>query len=128
MRTRTSWDCGAYMYYAWDEDEHVITRGRLCGPVPPCLEIDIDPNEMPFVTQKVPLSHASFDLPAVAGWMMLILPPSYAGFTEDPTPGPELEVPALPGRGGRADREVARCHLAEAAVVGNAQCQAGGAR
>jgi len=86
-------DCGAYLYYAWDEDEHVTTRGVTC-PVSPCQGADIDPNEFPFETQMVPLSTANFDLPAAAGWMLLVFPPSYdAGFTVnngDPTPYPDL--------------------------------------
>lgn len=124
-------DCGAYMYYAWDEDEHVVTRGSSCYPGQ-CCSGDIDPNEMPFVTQKVRLSSASFDLPATAGWMMLILPPSYAGFTQDPTPAASEASPRY--QAAVAVRTVvqaggnAGASWAEAAVVGNAQCQAGGAR
>ncbi len=124
-------DCGAYMYYAWDEDEHVVTRGVICG-VSPCCGADPDPNEMPFVTQRVPLTSANVDLPAKAGWMMLILPPSYAGFTQDPTPGPNGAYPRY--QAAVAVRTVvwtggnAGASWAEAAVVGNAQCQAGGAR
>ncbi|HPW56253.1 MAG: hypothetical protein KA072_02645 [Thermoanaerobaculaceae bacterium] len=124
-------DCGAYMYYAWDEDEHVITRGIMC-PVSPCCGGDIDPNEMPFVAQRVPLTPASFDLPAVAGWMMLILPPSYAGFTQDPTPGANERYPRY--QAAVAVRTVVRAggnagaSWVEAAVVGNAHCQPGGAR
>lgn len=93
---------------------------------------DIDPNEMPFVTQRVPLDTSSFDFPATAGWMMLILPPSYAGFTQDPTPGPNGTYPRY--QAAVAVRTVVQgggatgASWAEAAVVGNAQCQAGGAR
>ena len=47
----------------------------------------IDPNLFPFRTQLVPLDVANFDLPAPSGWMLLLLPPSYAGFSDDPTPG-----------------------------------------
>jgi hypothetical protein len=82
-------DCGSYLYYAWDEDEHVITRGVTC-PVSPCQGADIDPNEFPFETQMVALTNDNFDLPAAAGWMLLVFPPSYdAGFwgvNGDPTP------------------------------------------
>ena len=53
----------------------------------------------PFTTQLVPLTIANFDLPAAAGWVLLLLPPSYVGFTEDPTPGSSANDP-LPGRGG----------------------------
>jgi hypothetical protein len=92
-------DCGSYLYYAWDEDEHVITRGVTC-PVSPCGDTDIDPNEFPFETQMVPLTNANFDLPAAAGWMLLVFPPSYddgpgtgGGFWHekgDPTPDMDL--------------------------------------
>lgn len=82
-------DCGAYLYYAWDEDEHVITRGVTC-PVSPCQGADIDPNEFPFETQLVPITSANFDLPAAAGWMLLVFPPSYDSnfwaVNGDPTP------------------------------------------
>ncbi|MGV8042253.1 MAG: hypothetical protein AB2L07_20110 [Thermoanaerobaculaceae bacterium] len=124
-------DCGAYMYYAWDEDEHVITRGVMC-PTWPCCGGDIDPNELPFATQRVPLNNAHFDFPATAGWMMLILPPSYAGFTQDPTPRSGGAYPHY--QAAVAVRTVVQtgggtgASWAEAAVVGNAQCQAGGAR
>ena len=81
VRRAVTWDddvldCGSYLYYAWDEDEHVITRGVTC-PVSPCGDTDIDPNEFPFETQMVPLTTANFDLPAAAGWMLLVFPPSY---------------------------------------------------
>jgi hypothetical protein len=121
-------DCGTYMYYAWDEDEHVITRGcsDCMGPS------DIDPNIFPFTTQLVPLTNANFDLPAEAGWVLLLLPPSYAGFTQDPTPGD-------PGREARYQGAAAvRTSVVlsgrnvpawtEAAVTGNGQCPAGGGR
>ena len=54
----------------------MITRGVTC-PVSPCADADIDPNEFPFETQMVPLTTANFDLPAAAGWMLLVFPPSY---------------------------------------------------
>jgi hypothetical protein len=86
-------DCGAYLYYAWDDDEHVITRGVTC-PVSPCEGADIDPNEFPFETQLVGINSANFDLPAASGWMLLVFPPSYdANFWlagGDPTPNATL--------------------------------------
>lgn len=119
-------DCGAYMYYAWDEDEHVITYGfYYCGH-------PFDSNETPFVTQRVPITQDNLDLPSVAGWMMLILPPSYAGFTQDPTPGANEAYPRY--QAAVAVRTVVQvggttgASWAEAAVVGHAQCQTGGAR
>lgn len=96
-------DCGSYLYYAWDEDEHVITRGVTC-PVSPCGDADIDPNEFPLETQMVPLTNANFDLPAAAGWMLLVFPPSYddgalsgGGFWhEDGDPTPDLPLLNFP--------------------------------
>ncbi len=78
-------DCGAYLYYAWDMDEHTISRSGSCQ-VSPCSVNDIDPNEFPFETQKVGINTNNFDLPATAGWMLVIFPPSY-GYTQayDPT-------------------------------------------
>lgn len=82
-------DCGAYLYYAWDDDEHVITRGVSCQ-VSPCQSADIDPNEFPFETQMVPISTANFDLPSTSGWMLLVFPPSYGTIYGDPTPNVTL--------------------------------------
>lgn len=82
-------DCGAYLYYAWDDDEHVITRGVTC-PISPCQGADIDPNEFPFETQMVPITTTNFDLPGTSGWMLLVFPPSYDQYfwqtNGDPTP------------------------------------------
>ncbi|MGV8042252.1 MAG: hypothetical protein AB2L07_20105 [Thermoanaerobaculaceae bacterium] len=118
-------DCGGYMYYAWDEDEHVMARVLKC-PVSPCGYFDIDPDLFPFRTQAVPLTAANFDLPADAGWLLLLLPPSYRGFVQDPTPGAPAQqgmqgVAAvrhevtLPGGTGSA--------WSEAAVMGHAHCE-----
>lgn len=78
-------DCGSYLYYAWDQDEHCITRGVVC-PVSPCAGADIDPNEFPFETQEVPLTSANFDLPDKYGWILLVFPPSYDVPFDDQTP------------------------------------------
>lgn len=125
-------DCGVYMYYAWDQDEHVFTRGCMCDPAP-CECIDLDPNEFPLVTQLVPLTNAGFDLPSQSGWMLLVLPPSYVGFTEDPTPGTVEPNPRY--QGVAAVRTVLTkdgkigAGWTEAATLGSAQCQmVGGAR
>jgi hypothetical protein len=78
-------DCGAYLYYAWDMDEHTISRTGSCQ-VSPCSVNDIDPNEFPFETQKVPIDNVNFDLPGTAGWMLVVFPPSYNfGSSMDPT-------------------------------------------
>ena len=78
-------DCGAYMYYAWDQDEHSLSRAVYC-PTSPCYIMDIDPNLFPFQTQMVPLTIDNFDLPDKYGWMLVVFPPSYGTFT-DLTPG-----------------------------------------
>lgn len=78
-------DCGSYLYYAWDQDEHVITRAQEC-PFSPCEGASIDPNEFPFETQEVPINTANFSLPDKYGWMLLVLPPSYGTPYSDPTP------------------------------------------
>jgi len=78
-------DCGYYMYYNWDMDEHTNSRSGSCR-VSPCNPNDIDPNEFPFETQSVPLTRKNFDLVAGAGWMLIIFPPSYPNPYSDPTP------------------------------------------
>jgi len=78
-------DCGWYMYYNWDMDEHTNSRAGSCR-VSPCNPNDIDPNEFPFETQSVPLTRSNFDLVYNSGWMLIVFPASYGSFT-DPTPG-----------------------------------------
>jgi hypothetical protein len=123
-------DCGAYMYYAWDEDEHVITRWSSCGPGP-CY-YDVDPNLFPFVTQLVPLTNSNFDLPASAGWVLLLLPSSYVGFTQDPTPDGSANDSRYQGVAAvRTSVVLSNRSLpawVEAAAMGNAQCATGGGR
>jgi hypothetical protein len=119
-------DCGPYMYYAWDEDEHVFSRACF-----DCMgTYDIDPNLFPFATQLVPLTRAHFDLPGTAGWVLLLLPPSYAGFTQDPTPGDPANNPRYQGVAAVRTSFVLSGRAApawtEAAVTGNALCPAGG--
>lgn len=119
-------DCGSYMYYAWDDDEHVVGASISC-PISPCGFEEIDPNLLPYHTQLVPLDVANFDLPGPSGWMLLLLPPSYAGFSEDQTPGaPPAGIQGvaavrhevtLPGGLGSA--------WEPAAVMGSAYCGGG---
>ncbi|HNX50849.1 MAG TPA: hypothetical protein PLS53_01475 [Thermoanaerobaculaceae bacterium] len=117
-------DCGSYMYYAWDENEHVVTHGLSC-PIGECATV-LDPNLFPFRTQLVPLDADNFDLPAPSGWLLLILPPSYAGFSDDPTP----DAPPPSGMQGFAAvrHEVTLpggigAAWEPAAVMGSAHCQ-----
>jgi hypothetical protein len=57
-------NCLAYTYYAWDEDENVVSVTQ------PAVEI----NQLPLVTQRV--SAEEFQLPGADGWMLVIWPPS----------------------------------------------------
>ena len=84
--------------------QHAIARAVLLAPQDPNLHfqragflltehrlgeaqaalartLDLDPNQFPLETQKVPLTQAYFDLPASSGWMLIILPPSYINST-----------------------------------------------
>ena len=76
-------DCGSYVYYAFDMD------GRSLSPQLGCIDCPVpgpDPNQLPFVTQKVPLRNSYFDLPGQYGFMLIVLPPSYGNGFGDPTP------------------------------------------
>jgi hypothetical protein len=82
-------DCGSYLYYAWDMDEHTLSREVAGCPVSPCEETEgYDPNEFPLETQLVPITTDNFDLPDIAGWMLFVFNPSYpigAAPFNDPT-------------------------------------------
>jgi hypothetical protein len=84
-------DCGYYIYYAWDFDEHSKTRAGSCR-ISPCNPNDIDPNEFPFETQSVPLTLDNFDLVDVQGWMLIVFPPSYPAGFADPTTNTESKT------------------------------------
>ena len=71
-------DCGSYVYYAWDMDERSLAKWMYV-----CSYDYSDHNQLPFATQKVPLSNQYFDLPGAHGWMLIALPPSYgSGFVD----------------------------------------------
>ena len=117
-------DCGAYLYYAWDQDEHTISRSGSCQ-VSPCSVNDIDPNEFPFETQKVAINTNNFDLPADAGWMLVIFPPSY-GFTVDrdptnPSPNPLFDREYMAWAGVQFNYGIYSSGI-EAATLANAHC------
>jgi hypothetical protein len=83
-------DCGRYLYYAWDHNEHSLSRTAEGGPSGFDF-FDRDPNQFPFETQSVALTAAQFDLYATLdaganniGWMLLVFPPSY-GFVPTDT-------------------------------------------
>ena len=75
-------DCIRYLYYAFDDNEHSLSRVALGGPSGTTVT-DIDPNQFPFETQKVTINKAQFDVYQLdagankVGWMMLVFPPSY---------------------------------------------------
>jgi hypothetical protein len=82
-------DCGRYIYYAWDHNEHSLSRTAQGGPSGFDFR-DADPNQFPFETQKVALVATQFDLYANlgaasnnVGWMLLVFPPSYGSLTYD---------------------------------------------
>ncbi len=54
-------DCRAYTYYAWDDDENVVSGG-------------VEPNLFPLVTQEVRVDQLS--VPDTSGWVLFLWPPS----------------------------------------------------
>jgi hypothetical protein len=80
-------DCGYYLYYAWDENEHSLSRTPVGGPSGFVFD-DVDPNEFPYETQEVALSTENFDLYSF-GWMLVVFTPSY-----DIVPVPDKDVQA----------------------------------
>jgi len=65
-----AWDCHAYTYYAWDDDEQVISS-------PPGTQH----NHLPLATQEVSVSE--FLLPDEAGWMTFMWPRTNMDYPED---------------------------------------------
>ena len=136
-------DCGYYMYYTWDFDEHTESRSGSCN-VSPCDPNDIDPNEFPFETQSVPVTIANFDLVGVPGnqqgWMLILFPPTYinTGVWADPTPSnPTHPLVAGNPPGGNDDQDIYMAWVGvkytyagysaaiEAATIANTHCFAG---
>ncbi len=68
-----AWDCLAYTYYAWDEDEGVI-EGPSVDPWSGSETTLIQPNLLPLETQEVMVDQ--FNLPDVNGWMLFVWPTS----------------------------------------------------
>jgi hypothetical protein len=114
-------DCGSYVYYAWDQDEHVTQRISNC-PFSPCGSTDIDPNEFPYEINAVPLTNANFDLPATYGWMLVIFPPSYGTPHHDPTTNPVGWPTHYQGWAGVRTQYQGFSSLNEAATMANAHC------
>lgn len=120
-------DCGYYLYYTWDFDEHTGSRAGSCR-ISPCNPNDIDPNEFPFESQSVPLTLANFDLVGQAGWMLIVFPPSY-GFPSgsgagayDPTPNEHHEFMDLMGWVGVKINYGTYSTALEAATMANSHC------
>ena len=65
-------DCLAYTYYAWDEDEDVITVDENPWSFPGNPEVR--PNLIPLETQEVSIDQ--FNTVGPFGWMLFIWPPS----------------------------------------------------
>ncbi|GBC79624.1 hypothetical protein HRbin09_00846 [bacterium HR09] len=64
-----------YVYYAFDENE--VSKSRTGGP---SGFGNLEPNNLPFETQKVPFNQANWTgLPASAGWALLVFDPSIPG-------------------------------------------------
>jgi len=72
-------DCLAYTYYAWDEDEDVITVDENPWSFPG--EPELRPNLIPLETQEVSVDQ--FNTPGPFGWMLFIWPPSNFAPTDD---------------------------------------------
>lgn len=116
-------DCGAYVYYAWDMDEHSLSR--TTEPISGLPTGGRDPNQLPFETQMVPLNNNYFDLPGDYGWMLVVLPPSYGVPFGDPTTNPSWLAPQYPLYFGWAGVQVfygTYSTLVEAATMANAHC------
>jgi len=109
-------DCGYYLYYAWDENEHSLSRTPSSGPSGFEFD-DIDPNEFPYETQEVPLSTENFDLYQF-GWMLVVFPPSY-DFT------PDIDVPAAQAWAAVRFKFGTYSAGMEAATMANAHCFGG---
>jgi len=117
-------DCGYYLYYNWDFDEHTNSRSGSCR-VSPCSPNDIDPNEFPFESQSVPLTLANFDLVGTAGWMLIVFPPSYPIGIDDPTPKINHPVADLMGWVGVKISYGTYSAALEAATMANSHCFGG---
>ena len=114
-------DCGGYVYYAWDEDEHSLSAGYNCDPSP-CSVLFVDGNQFPFFTQMVPLTSDNFDLPDDYGWMLLVLPPSYDRPFTDPSPGDTTNFSKYMGWAALRTYYQGHSTLTTAWTMANAHC------
>jgi hypothetical protein len=114
--------CDPFLYFAWDENENVRSRGG--GPSGFATN---EPNPLPFETQSVPLTSSNFSgLLDTNGWMLLVLDTSV--FSDEPPYG--FPVTAITGPFGQWPfgwvgikyNFGTYSTMTEAAVVGNAFC------
>jgi len=70
-------DCQPYIYFAWDEDEQVVTSPPVppwsCPPNDPNCTAIGEPNELPLETQEVAIDKG-FVTPDMNGWILLVWP------------------------------------------------------
>jgi hypothetical protein len=79
--TYIAYACDPFLYYAWDENENLRTRGG--GPSGFATN---EPNPLPFETQSAPLTSSNFSgLLDTNGWMLLVLDTSV--FSNNPPYG-----------------------------------------
>jgi hypothetical protein len=67
----------AYTYFAWDEDEDVLTTSQdpwSCPPILPYCTPGFSPNLLPLETQEVNIDQ--FNLVDMSGWVMFLWPAS----------------------------------------------------
>jgi len=116
-------DCGYYIYYAWDEDEHSKSRSTS-GPSGTGTR-DHDPNEFPFETQEVAITAQNFDVwtaaEAPGGWFLLVFPLSYGTFTDPDGANNPLLISYQAWVGVKFDYGAFSGGL-EAATLGNYNC------
>jgi hypothetical protein len=117
----TVMDSRGYLYYAWDQDEHTVSRGVQCG-TSPCQESTVNPSMFPFLTQMVPVTSNNFDLPSEYGWMLVVFPPSYGPTFTDMTPGPSESFPKYMAYAALRTYYGGYSTLTPATAMANAQC------
>ena len=123
LDTYIAYACDPFLYYAWDENENVRTRGG--GPSGFSTN---EPNPLPYETQDAPVNDANFnglvDTTTSAGtvtngWMLLVMDPSVPNLGTVPystfPPLPQAWVGVKYNYGGFTT-------MNEAATMANAHC------
>jgi hypothetical protein len=81
--TYLAYDCWAYTYWAWDEDEMVATVDESPWSIPGV--VDVFPNLLPLETQEVLADE--FNTPGPDGWFLFVWPNSnWDGLASTPAP------------------------------------------